>query len=238
MYEKFTDRARKAMTLANQEARRLGHEYVGTEHILLGLIKENTGVAANVLTNLKIDAGTIRKEVERLIQVGSLVITMGKLPHMPRAEKVVLCAMDESRLLGHRHVGTEHLLVGLIMETEGIASQVLVSLGARLDLVRDEIKAILHIEPDAPKQKTEADGEERPPSVDLTGMDRYIGCKIIAAKPMDECAFLASIKGQDVSNQGTRPGYLVVYPDGYKSWSPKEVFEVAHRKVTMDEIKL
>src|SRR5882724_363108 len=129
MYERFTDRARKLMQLAMQEAKRFNHEYIGTEHILLGLVKEGSGIAANVLKNLDIDLDKVRGEVEKIVQVGPYVVTMGKLPQTPRAKKVIEYAIEESRSLGHNYIGTEHLLLGLIQEGEGVAAQVLLNLG-------------------------------------------------------------------------------------------------------------
>jgi len=143
MYERFTDRARKVMQLANQEAQRFNHEYIGTEHILLGLIKEGTGVAANVLRNLDIDLRKIRLEVEKLVQSGPDMVTMGKLPHTPRAKKVLEYAVEEARNLNHNYVGTEHLLLGLLREQEGVAAQVLMNLGVRLEDVREEVLNLL-----------------------------------------------------------------------------------------------
>jgi ATP-dependent Clp protease ATP-binding subunit ClpC len=143
MYERFTDRARKVMQLANQEAQRFNHEYIGTEHILLGLVKEGSGVAANVLKNLEVDLRKIRLEVEKIVQSGPDMVTMGKLPQTPRAKKVIEYAMEEARNLNHNYVGTEHLLLGLLREQEGVAAQVLMNLGLRLEDVRDEVLTLL-----------------------------------------------------------------------------------------------
>ncbi|VAX39457.1 ATP-dependent Clp protease, ATP-binding subunit ClpC [hydrothermal vent metagenome] len=143
MYERFTDRARKVMQLANQEAQRFSHEYIGTEHILLGLVKEGSGVAANVLKNLDVDLRKIRMEVENIVQSGPDTVTMGKLPQTPRAKKVIEYAMEEARNLSHNYVGTEHLLLGLLREQEGVAAQVLMNLGLKLDDVRDEVLNLL-----------------------------------------------------------------------------------------------
>src|SRR5881392_340503 len=133
MYERFTDRARKVMQLANQEAQRFNHEYIGTEHILLGLVKEGSGVAANVLKNLDIDLRKVRLEVEKIIQAGPDMVTMGKLPQTPRAKKVIEYAIEESRNLNHNYVGTEHLLLGLVREDQGLASVILTNFGLRLE---------------------------------------------------------------------------------------------------------
>src|ERR1700730_10068927 len=143
MYERFTDRARKVMQLANQEAQRFNHEYIGTEHILLGLVKEGTGVAANVLKNLDTDLRKIRLEVEKIVQAGPDMVTMGKLPQTPRAKKVIEYSIEEARNLNHNYVGTEHLLLGLLREQEGVAAQVLMNLGLKLEDVREEVLNLL-----------------------------------------------------------------------------------------------
>jgi ATP-dependent Clp protease ATP-binding subunit ClpC len=143
MYERFTDRARKVMQLANQEAQRFNHEYIGTEHILLGLVKEGSGVAANVLKNLDIDLRKIRLEVEKLVQSGPEMVTNVKLPQTPRAKKVIEYSMEEARNLNHNYVGTEHILLGLLREQEGVAAQVLMNLGMKLEDVREEVLNLL-----------------------------------------------------------------------------------------------
>ena len=158
MYERFTDRARKVMQLANQEAQRFNHEYVGTEHILLGLIKEGGGVAANVLKNLDVDLRKIRVEVERLVQSGPDMVTMGRLPQTPRAKKVIEYSMEEARNLNHNYVGTEHILLGLLREQEGVAAQVLMNLGLKLDEVREEALNLL-----GRGQESGGDPPSRPP---------------------------------------------------------------------------
>jgi len=143
MFERFTDRARKVMALANQEAQRFNHEYIGTEHILLGLVKEGSGVGANVLKNLDVDLRKVRMEVERLVKSGPDMVTMGKLPQTPRAKKVIEFAIEEARNLNHNYVGTEHLLLGLLREQEGVAAQVLMNLGIKLEEVREEVLNLL-----------------------------------------------------------------------------------------------
>ena len=145
MYERFTDRARKVMQLANQEAQRFNHEYIGTEHVLLGLVKEGSGVAANVLKNLDIDLRKIRLEVEKIVQhgPGGEQVVMGRLPHTPRAKKVIEYSVEEARNLSHNYVGTEHLLLGLLREQEGVAAQVLMNLGLKLEDVREEVLNLL-----------------------------------------------------------------------------------------------
>ncbi|MFM7317383.1 MAG: Clp protease N-terminal domain-containing protein, partial [bacterium] len=143
MYERFTDRARRVMQLANSEAQRFNHDYVGTEHLLLGLVKEGSGVAANVLKNIDVDLRKIRVEVEKIVQSGPDMVSMGKLPHTPRAKKVLEYAFEEARNLNHNYVGTEHLLLGLLREQEGVAAQVLMNLNLKLEDVREEVLNLL-----------------------------------------------------------------------------------------------
>ena len=166
MFERLTDRARKVMALANQEAQRFNHEYIGTEHILLGLVKEASGVGANVLKNLGIDLRKVRLEVEKLVKSGPEMVTMGKLPQTPRAKKVLEYAIEEARNLNHNYVGTEHLLLGLLREQDGVAAQVLVNLGLKLEEVREEVLNLLGAggdpEEEQPQNPAEAQGEQAP----------------------------------------------------------------------------
>jgi len=176
MFERFTDRARKVMALANQEAQRFNHEYVGTEHILLGLVKEGQGVAANVLHNLQVDLKKIRLEVEKIVKSGPNMVTMGKLPQTPRAKKVIEFAIEEARNLGHNYVGTEHLLLGLLREHDGVAAQVLMNLGLKLEDVRAEVLNILGASQEAEGAAAVAPEEERrskskTPALDSFGRD-------------------------------------------------------------------
>ena len=143
MFERFTDRARKVMALANQEAQRFNHEYIGTEHILLGLVKEGSGVGATVLKNLDVDIKKLRLAVEKRVKSGPDMVTMGKLPQTPRAKKVIEYAIEEARALNHNYVGTEHILLGLLRETEGIAAQVLMDMDMKLEDVRQEVLNLL-----------------------------------------------------------------------------------------------
>lgn len=148
MYERFTDRSRKVMQLAQQECDRLNHEYVGTEHILIGLLKEGSGVAANVLKNLDMDLNKIRQEVEKIMVPGpderpSGLTALAKKPITPRGKKVLEYAIEAARTLVHNYVGTEHLLLGLLRVEEGVACQVLNNLGCKLDEVREEVLNIL-----------------------------------------------------------------------------------------------
>ncbi|MCX5676451.1 MAG: ATP-dependent Clp protease ATP-binding subunit [Planctomycetota bacterium] len=173
MFERFTDRARKVMALANQEAQRFNHEYVGTEHVLLGLVKEGQGVAANVLHNLQVDLKKIRLEVEKIVKSGPNMVTMGKLPQTPRAKKVIEFAIEEARNLGHNYVGTEHLLLGLLREHDGVAAQVLMNLGLKLDDVRAEVLNILGAsqEAEGAVQEEERRGKSKTPALDSFGRD-------------------------------------------------------------------
>ncbi|HXG13458.1 MAG TPA: ATP-dependent Clp protease ATP-binding subunit [Gemmataceae bacterium] len=174
MYERFTDRARKVMQLANQEAQRFNHEYIGTEHILLGLVKEGSGVAANVLKNLDIDLRKIRLEVEKIVQSGPDMVTMGKLPQTPRAKKVIEYAIEEARNLNHNYVGTEHLLLGLLREQEGVAAQVLINLGLKLEDVREEVLNLLGHNMDSGEgggERAAKQGKSKTPALDSFGRD-------------------------------------------------------------------
>ena len=139
----FTDRVRKVLAMAREEAIRLQHDYVGTEHILLGLIREGEGVAAAVLTNLDIDLEQIHERVEESVRKGKATIALGELPYTSRAKKVLEFAMAEARDFNHSYVGTEHLLLGLLREEKGIAAQVLNSLGVTLDEARGETLKVL-----------------------------------------------------------------------------------------------
>jgi ATP-dependent Clp protease ATP-binding subunit ClpC len=159
MYEKFTDRARRAVEAANDEARRFNHEYIGTEHILLALIAEGTGVAANVLKTLGVDLPKVRREVLTIVQRGPDYGDMGRRPMTPRAKKIIEYATEEARGLGHQYVGTEHLLLGTLRESEGVAAQVLMNLGLRLDRVRAEVLKLLRhgLEKAVPDSPADAD---------------------------------------------------------------------------------
>src|SRR5512138_816858 len=175
MFERFTDRARKVMALANQEAQRFNHEYIGTEHILLGLVKEGSGVGANVLKNLDVDLRKVRLEVEKLVKSGPDMVTMGKLPQTPRAKKVIEYAIEEARNLNHNYVGTEHLLLGLLREHDGVAAQVLMNLGLKLEEVREEVLNLLgagvESEETPTQEKQGAKGKSKTPALDSFGRD-------------------------------------------------------------------
>lgn len=142
MFERFTDRARRVVVLAQEEARALNHNYIGTEHILLGLIQEGEGVAAKALESMGISLEAVRTEVKDIIGAGSTPPT-GYIPFTPRAKKVLELALREALQLGHKYIGTEHILLGLIREGEGVAAQVLVKLGADLSRVRQQVIQLL-----------------------------------------------------------------------------------------------
>ena len=142
MFERFTDRARRVVVLAQEEARLLSHSYIGTEHILLGLIHEGEGVAAKALESLGISLEAVRNQVEEIIGQGG-TSPSGHIPFTPRAKKVLELSLREALQLGHNYIGTEHILLGLIREGEGVAAQVLVKLGADLSRVRQQVIQLL-----------------------------------------------------------------------------------------------
>ena len=175
MFERFTERARKVLQLANQEAQRLNHEFIGTEHLLLGLVKEGSGVAANVLKNLDVDLKKIRIEVEKLVQPGPEVVTIGRLPQTPRAKKATEYAIEEARNFNHNYVGTEHLLLGLLREQEGVAAQVLINLNLKLEEVREEVLNLLGHGTDSGggegERASAKQGKSKTPALDSFGRD-------------------------------------------------------------------
>ena len=145
MFERLTDRARKVMAIASQEAKRLNHEYVAPEHILIALVTEGAGVAANVLKNLDIDARKVRLQVEQLLKRGPEMITMGKLPQTPGAKKALEYAIEEATAMNHSYAGTEHLLLGLLRDEDGNAAKVLLNLGLAPERVREQVLDLLGI---------------------------------------------------------------------------------------------
>ncbi len=143
MSNRFTERAQRVILIAQEEAKRLNHDYVGTEHLLLGLSALGEGVAAQVLANLGIDLRRLRAEVERIVGTGDNILVLGEIPFTPQAKKVLEYAVEEAQNLGHNYVGTEHILLGLIRQEEGVAARVLENLGARLETVREEVINLL-----------------------------------------------------------------------------------------------
>ena len=142
MFEKFTERSRKALSLAQNEAQRLNHNYIGTEHILLGLVAEGDGVAAKALQHLGVELPAVRRQVEFIVGRGDRPV-YGEIGMTPRGKKVLQLAVDEARRMNHHYIGTEHLLLGMIREGEGIAAGVLESLGVNLEQARNEVLRII-----------------------------------------------------------------------------------------------
>jgi ATP-dependent Clp protease ATP-binding subunit ClpC len=143
MQDRFTDRVRKVIYYARDEAARLQHDYIGTEHLLLGIVREGEGIAAKVLAKLELDFEQIQQAVENMVKSSGGTLTIGEIPFTPRAKRVLELAIEEARLLGHNYVGTEHLLLGLIREGEGVAAQVLAELGVDRKRVREEVLKLL-----------------------------------------------------------------------------------------------
>jgi ATP-dependent Clp protease ATP-binding subunit ClpC len=143
MFEKFTDRARRAVVWAQEEARALNHDFIGTEHILLGLVREGGGVAAKALESLGISLEAVRERVEGAVPPGQHSRPAGHIPFTPRAKKVLELSLSEAKVLGHPYIGTEHILLGLLREGDGVAAQVLTALGADLDGVRERVIQLL-----------------------------------------------------------------------------------------------
>ena len=184
MFDRFTERARKVMTLARQEAQKLNNDYIGTEHILLGLVQEGSGVAAQVLKNLDVDLRKVRAEVERLVEQGTSPVSSSQLPFTPRAKRVLELALEEAQNLGHNYIGTEHLLLGLIRESDGPAAHVLQNLGVKPEEVREEVVELLGADPpqgaqakageegaEAPEGEEAAPGKSKTPALDAFGRD-------------------------------------------------------------------
>src|SRR5919199_534947 len=167
-FDKFTERARRVLTLAQEEAQRFNHNYIGTEHLLLGLVREGDGVAAKVLSNLGVELTKVRSAVEFIIGRGERQV-MGDIGLTPRAKKVIELAVDEARRLGHHYIGTEHLLLGLIREGEGIAAGVLESLGVNLEKVRAEVIKVLTQTGSAPQHGDRR--SSKTPTIDQLGID-------------------------------------------------------------------
>ena len=144
MFERFTDRARRVVVLAQEEARMLNHDFIGTEHLLLGLLHEGKGVAAKALDGMGITEEAVRRQVEEIVGRGQQAARSGQIPFTPRAKKVLKLALREALQLGHPYIGTEHILLGLIREGEGVAAQVLARLGADMERTRHQVVELLH----------------------------------------------------------------------------------------------
>src|SRR3954464_8545414 len=165
-FDKFTERARKVLTLAQEEAQRFNHNYIGTEHLLLGLVREGDGVAARVLSNMGVQLPKVRSAVEFIIGRGETMV-MGEIGLTPRAKKVIELAVDEARRLNHHYIGTEHLLLGLMREGEGIAAGVLESLGVNLEKVRAQVMQVVSQSPSYSQSKQQT----KTPYMDALGVD-------------------------------------------------------------------
>ena len=171
MFERFTDRARRVVVLAQEEARMLNHNYIGTEHILLGLIHEGEGVAAKALESLGISLEAVREQVQEIIGQGQQAPS-GHIPFTPRAKKVLELSLREALQLGHNYIGTEHILLGLIREGEGVAAQVLVKLGADLNRVRQQVIQLLSGYQTGQEKTTAGGPQEGTPSGSLV-LDQF-----------------------------------------------------------------
>ncbi|MCH7482779.1 MAG: AAA family ATPase, partial [Chloroflexi bacterium] len=168
-FEKFSERARRVLSLAQEEAQRFNHNYIGTEHILLGLVRETDGVAARVLSSLNVELSKVRSAVEFIIGRGERP-SPGDIGLTPRAKKVIELAVDEARRLSHHYIGTEHLLIGIMREGEGVAAGVLESLGVSLDKVRAETTRILN-QSVSPGGHGQSRSGTRTPTLDQLGID-------------------------------------------------------------------
>ncbi len=198
-FDKFTERARKVLSLAQEEAQRLQHNYIGTEHLLLGLVRENEGVAAKVLNKLGVELNKVRSTVEFIIGRGDRIV-LGEIGLTPRAKKVIELAVDEARRMNHHYIGTEHLLLGLLREGEGIGAGALESLGIRLEQVRRETLKVLR------------DGST---GMQVTSPQEESASPVIESEPKLICPYCgASLVGEGesaliCSQCGTRcPGYF------------------------------
>src|SRR5215210_6754838 len=180
-FDKFTERARKVLTLAQEEAQRFNHNYIGTEHLLLGLVREGDGVAARVLSNMGVQLPKVRSAVEFIIGRGETMV-MGEIGLTPRAKKVIELAVDEARRLNHHYIGTEHLLLGLVREGEGIAAGVLESLGVNLEKLRAQVIQVLN--QSAAYSQQESRHSSKTPVIDQLGMDLTAAAR---ANKLDPC---------------------------------------------------
>ena len=181
-FEKFTERARKVLSLAQEEAQRFNHNYIGTEHLLLGLVREGDGVAAKVLANLNVELNKVRSAVEFIIGRGDRIV-LGEIGLTPRAKKVIELAVDEARRLNHHYIGTEHLLLGLVREGEGIAAGVLESLGVNLEKVRTQTIQILQ-QSGNPHGEGGRDKHSKTPTLDQVGTDLTIAARANKLDPI------------------------------------------------------
>jgi len=220
MFDRFTDRARKVMGLARQEAQRFNHQYIGTEHLLLGMVQEGSGIAANTLRNLDVSPQQIEAEIKKLTQDGPTMVTMGQLPFTPRTTKVLEYASAAAHDMRHNYIGTEHLLLGVITETGGVAAQALGNLGLNLQNIRKEVMELLG--EDLPKPETPAEPvqdallELAPTFFDRyqeftnttaiypgAGTGNYVAMTYVALKSAGECGEFNEKLGKWMRKQGS-----------------------------------
>jgi ATP-dependent Clp protease ATP-binding subunit ClpA len=203
-FDKFSERARKVLALSQEEAQRFQHNYIGTEHLLLGLVRGSEGVAAQVLANLDVQLDKVRSAVEYTIERGERII-LGEIGLTPRAKKVIELAVDEARMLDQHYIGTEHLLLGLVREGEGIAAGVLDSMGVTLSRVREETLKVLQIEGERAKTYLEeaaaADAERTPrysgPTVAFKPGPMSLGMFFRQYAFSDDCANAIALVGKE-----------------------------------------
>jgi len=199
MYERFTDRSRKVMQLANQEAMRANCPYIDTPHILLGLCKEGSGVAANVLKNLDVDLGKIRTELERLLPPFTEAVSIGKLPQTPEARLVIENAINEARKLNHNYVGTEHLLLGILADGKSVACAILASMNLTPERVRDEALALLG------PSKPEPEEDDRPSVIRMVHMSLAFASEAGGFKQAKRMLDIAEKLSEAVANLDADP---------------------------------
>ncbi len=205
MFDRFTERARKVLLYAREEAKNFNHDYIGTEHILLGLIKEGQGVAAAVLQNLGLSLERIRLEIEKRVESGPDVEILGEIEFTPKAKRVIELAMDEARKFGHNYIGTEHLLLGLLLEEEGVAASVLHGLGVSLRKIKNEIMQLLGGGLSAPANTPMgAEKKTKTPALDSFGRDLTLLAKEAKLDPVigrkDEISRVLQILGRRTKN--------------------------------------
>src|SRR5215208_3393136 len=169
-FDKFTERARKVLQLAQEEAQRFNHNYIGTEHLLLGLVREGEGVAAKVLANLGVELNKVRSAVEFIIGRGDRTVT-GDIGLTPRAKKVIELSVDEARKLNHHYIGTEHLLLGLVRNGEGVATGVLEIMGVSLEQIRTQVNRYLRQGPGGPPERSAQPKQSKTPYLDALSTD-------------------------------------------------------------------
>jgi GNAT superfamily N-acetyltransferase len=218
MFERYTDRARRVVALAQEEAKRLDHNYIGTEHLLLGLIRESDGVAAQALESLGISLEATRQQVEEIIGRGQQAPS-GHIPFTPRAKWVLELALREALQLGHEYIGTEHILLGLIRESDGVAAQVLVHLGADLNRVRQQVIRLIGGQQPQSGQAMKVrprQAADRPAA--LAFLARHNSVRVARLgeliEPLDHPALLAEADGEML-------GMLTYVPD--RGWEQCEV---------------